>query len=194
MSSEVRFARRTHSSARDLYPLMLYGIHTTLFGFVGARLFHIVQRSRLIQIKALTDSPCISFFMDNNASADGHARPQVSLYDLIGGETGVRRLVERFYDIMDTDPTAIDLRALHAPDLAPMRQTLFEFMSGWLGGPRLYRRCVMSAHRPFSIGEKERDQWLACMRRAMADSGVSREVRDLLEKPLFSMADFMRNH
>ena len=46
---------------------------------------------------------------------------------------------------------------MHAPDLAPMRQKLFEFMSGWLGGPNLYfarsdRKCMVSAHAPYDIG------------------------------------------
>jgi hypothetical protein len=48
-----------------------------------------------------------------------------SLYDLIGGETGVRTLVERFYDIMDSSPEAKDIRALHAASLTQSREKLF---------------------------------------------------------------------
>src|SRR5579871_2654274 len=94
------------------------------------------------------------------------AKSQVTPYELIGGEAAVRRLADRFYEIMDTDPAAARIRAMHADDLIPIRQLLFEFLSGWLGGPQLYfrraeHRCIMSAHRPYAIGETERDQWMA---------------------------------
>ena len=56
-----------------------------------------------------------------------------SLYDLIGGETGVRTLVERFYDIMDSSPEAKDIRALHAASLTQSREKLFLFLTGWSG-------------------------------------------------------------
>jgi hemoglobin len=110
----------------------------------------------------------------------------------------VRRIVDRFYDIMDSDPGAARIRAMHATDLSPMRDRLFEFLSGWLGGPPLYfqrpdRKCIVSAHRPFAIGEQERDEWMTCMRRAMEDCGVSAEVRELLDRPFLRMCDAFRN-
>ena len=66
---------------------------------------------------------------------------------------------------------------MHADDLSPMRERLSEFLNARLGGPRAYfergdRKCIMSAHRPFSIGETERDAWVMCMRRALEDCGV----------------------
>ena len=119
-------------------------------------------------------------------------------YEMIGGEPALRRIVNRFYDIMDRDPGAATIRAMHASDLGPMRERLFEFLSGWLGGPPLYfqrpgHKCIGSAHRPYAIGEKERDEWLMCMRRAMADCGVPRDVRDLLDQPFRIIADAFRN-
>ena len=121
-----------------------------------------------------------------------------SPYEMIGGEAMVRRIVDRFYDIMDTEPAAAGIRAMHAPDLSPMRDRLFEFLSGWLGGPPLYfqrpdHKCIMSAHRPFAIGNSERDEWMLCMRRALVDSGVPADVRILLDKPLLRMAEAFRN-
>ena len=119
-------------------------------------------------------------------------------YDMVGGEAGVRRIVERFYDIMDSAPEAKRIRAMHAADLSPMRERLFEFLSGWLGGPPLYfqrpdHKCIVSAHRPFAIGEAERDQWMMCMRRALEESGVPAEVRTLLDRPFFRVADAFRS-
>lgn len=130
----------------------------------------------------------------NTADAAGpDAGETTTLYRLIGGEAGLRRLVDRFYEIMDSDPNAVGIRAMHGDDLAPVRDKLFAFLSGWLGGPRLYAGCVVGAHRPFSIGADERDQWLACMRRALVESNIDPQVRELLEQPFFAITDFMRN-
>ena len=123
---------------------------------------------------------------------------QVLPYELIGGEAGLRRIVDRFYEIMDRDPRAATIRAMHGADLAPIREKLFEFLSGWLGGPPLYFQragsvCITSAHRPFAIGAAERDQWVMCMRQALIDEGISAETRELLDQPIFMIADFVRN-
>lgn len=119
-------------------------------------------------------------------------------YELIGGAEAVRRIVDRFYDIMDTAPEARGLRAMHASDLTPMRERLTEFLMGWLGGPPVYfqrpdRKCIRSAHAPFAIGEAERDQWMLCMRRALVDCGVAQEVREMIDAPLYRMCDAFRN-
>jgi hemoglobin len=133
-------------------------------------------------------------------TTDTTAEPTVERtpYDMIGGATTVRRIVDRFYDIMDTDPAAAGIRSMHANDLSPMRERLFEFLSGWLGGPPLYfqrpdHKCIVSAHRPFAIGEKERDEWMMCIRRAMEDCSVPDEVRTLLDKPFLRMCEAFRN-
>jgi hemoglobin len=119
---------------------------------------------------------------------------KASPYDMIGGGDVVRQIVNRFYDIMDTAPDAAGIRAMHGRDLSPMRERLFEFLSGWLGGPPLYfqqpnHKCIMSAHRPYTIGAPERDQWMLCIRRAMADCGVSQEVRTLLDPAFLRMCE-----
>ena len=133
-----------------------------------------------------------------NRPANAEALLEQTPYEMIGGEPALRRIVNRFYDIMDTDPAAGTIRAMHAADLSPMRERLFEFLSGWLGGPPLYfqrpgHKCIGSAHKPYAIGEKERDEWLMCMRRAMTDCGVEKEVRDLLDQPFRIIADAFRN-
>ncbi len=123
---------------------------------------------------------------------------QVLPYELIGGEAGLRRIVDRFYEIMDRDPRAATIRSMHGADLAPIREKLFEFLSGWLGGPPLYSQrtgsiCITHAHQPFAIGSAERDQWVMCMRQALIDEGISAETRELLDQPIFMIADFVRN-
>lgn len=119
-------------------------------------------------------------------------------YQLLGGEDGVRRLCEAFYDCMEQLPEAADIRRMHGEDLSGIRQKLFEFLSGWLGGPHLYAQkygsiCMTGPHRPFAIGPKERDQWLLCMDRALEQVGASEEVKSMLKQPLQAIADMIRN-
>lgn len=95
-------------------------------------------------------------------------------YEILGGEAAVRALAGRFYNIMDNDPAYAALRAMHAQDLAPVRDSFAGFLSGWLGGPRdwLVARggfCIMSRHADMGITKQTSDQWLAAMRAAMDD-------------------------
>ena len=131
-------------------------------------------------------------------SAEKSAKTEWTPYEQIGGEVTVRRLADRFYEIMDSDPGAARIRAMHGQDLAPIRKLLFEFLSGWLGGPALYfqrpeHRCIMSAHRRFAIGEVERDEWMMCMRRAMDECALPADMRALLDQAFWRMANQFRN-
>ena len=119
-------------------------------------------------------------------------------YELLGGEAGVRQLVDRFYDLMDAVPEYHLIRKLHPQDLAGSRDKLYRFLSGWLGGPGLYvekygQPMLRARHLPFPIGIAERDAWLACMLQAMEDIGVEEKLRASLLKAFFGTADWMRN-
>jgi hemoglobin len=48
-------------------------------------------------------------------------------------------------------------------------------------------------HMPFSIGILERDQWLACMDQAMAETDLDPELHRRLNDSFFKTADWMRN-
>ncbi len=123
---------------------------------------------------------------------------QPTPYELLGGEAKVRALVERFYDLMDIEPEFRGVRKLHQPGLASAREKLYLFLSGWFGGPQLYVQkhghpMLRARHLPFAIGESERDQWVACMTRAMREVGVEEKLRERLAQAFFQTADFMRN-
>jgi len=125
-------------------------------------------------------------------------QPQITFYEAVGGEAGLRRLVDRFYEVMDTDARAAGIRAMHQPDLSEASRKLFMFLSGWMGGPPLYveqygHPRLRARHLPFPIGEPERDQWIYCMVRAMHDVGLSEDVMRQLGNALWDVADFMRN-
>lgn len=123
---------------------------------------------------------------------------ELTPYQLLGGESVLRRLVDRFYDIMDSDPRARELRAVHGPDLTHSRDKLFMFLSGWLGGPSLYiekygHPRLRARHLPFAVDETARDQWMLCMRQAMDEIPMEDALRKHLDEALFNTADFMRN-
>ncbi|SMC24949.1 hemoglobin [Andreprevotia lacus DSM 23236] len=123
---------------------------------------------------------------------------EMTPYHLLGGEAVLRQLVDRFYDIMASDPLAAGIHAMHAADTAEIRQKLFEFLSGWMGGPPLFvekygHPRLRARHMPFSIGEAERDQWLHCMFRAMDEIPMDSALYEHLQESFYRTADFMRN-
>lgn len=124
--------------------------------------------------------------------------PHETAFDKVGGETAVRALVDRFYDLMDLEPAFASLRALHPSTLEGSRDKLFWFLCGWLGGPSHYvdrfgHPFLRARHLPFAIGIAERDQWLACMTQAMGELSLDSTLAQRLEESFFKTADWMRN-
>lgn len=97
-------------------------------------------------------------------------------FERIGGREPIARLVDRFYDLMDSESDFAALRAMHLGDLAHMRASLTDFLVAWMGGPRDWfdknpGACIMSAHGAMGgMGQETADQWMACMTRAARDS------------------------
>ncbi len=121
-----------------------------------------------------------------------------SIYESIGGIDKVDQLVDRFYDLMSLEPQFSELRAMHPQDLATSREKLKFFLTGWMGGPDIYspkygHPMLRARHLPFKIGVTERDQWLACMYRALEECGIEGNVAKQLEESLFNTANWMRN-
>lgn len=125
-----------------------------------------------------------------------------TLYQLLGGEQGgtekIHALVESFYDIMNSDPGAKLIRAMHPADLTSSREKLFMFLMGWTGGPQLYierygHPRLRQRHMMFLIGESERDQWMTCMIKAMQTLNLDETLMQKIAEQLYGVADFMRN-
>lgn len=119
-------------------------------------------------------------------------------YDLMGGDEAIRRLVDRFYDLMDSSPEAANVRTLHAASLKQSREKLYMYLTGWTGGPPIYEDKyghprLRMRHMPFTIGTRERDEWLWCMNRALDEQPMPDELREDLRGKLSHLADFMRN-
>jgi hemoglobin len=125
-----------------------------------------------------------------------------TFFELLGGDTNgienIRNLVETFYDIMDSDPKVVTLRAMHQPDLTETREKLFMFLAGWTGGPQLYierygHPMLRRRHMPFAIDESARDEWMYCMIKSMHQQDFDDALMTKLAEQLYGVADFMRN-
>jgi hemoglobin len=122
----------------------------------------------------------------------------ITLYEAIGGDAGVRALTRRFYHLMDTLPEAARCRAIHPPDLSGSEEKLYEYLTGWLGGPPLYtekRGHPMLRRRHFmaTIGPLERDEWLLCFVRALEETVPGEGLRKIILEPVTRLAHHMQN-
>jgi hemoglobin len=122
--------------------------------------------------------------------------PDYTPYEAIGGAERVRALVDRFYDrVRDDSPV---MAQMHPADLTESREKLYEFLSGWLGGPQLYMQKrghprLRMRHAPFPVDEAAVKEWLRCMWGAMDDLGIEGELRAFLEQRFTHTAWFMQN-
>lgn len=130
-----------------------------------------------------------------NEQTEGTA---TTLYEAVGGDGAVRALTKRFYVLMDSLPEAAACRAIHPADLSGSEEKLYQYLSGWLGGPPLYtekRGHPMLRRRHFGapIGEEERDGWMICFSRALDETIPSEGLRKIILEPVTRLADHMMN-
>lgn len=121
----------------------------------------------------------------------------MSLFERMGGEDGVRRLVDAFYGHMQSDPVVFPLLAVHE-DLQRARERLFEFLVGWSGGPPLYvskhgHPRLRARHLHVAIDADMAAMWMHCMDQALEEIVDDAPTRTLLRTQLAGLADHMRN-
>ena len=118
-------------------------------------------------------------------------------FQAAGGEAGVRRLVDDFYDIMEHDPRYQAIWSWHPEDRAASRDKLARFLCGWMGGPRLYQEkygpiSIPGVHRHLRVTDAEVAQWLGCMSQAIARQGYPTALADYLLAQLAVPAEMIR--
>lgn len=122
----------------------------------------------------------------------------VTPYKALGGEAGLQRLVNRFYDLMDELPEAYAVRQLHPESLKGSAESLFDYLSGWFGGPSLYvakkgHPRLRMRHAPYAVSPAMRDEWMLCMTQALAEQVDDQELRRHLIEKFSQMASHMVN-
>ena len=119
-------------------------------------------------------------------------------YELLGGEPAVRRLVERFYALMDELPEAAACRAIHPADMSESREKLFAYLTGWLGGPPLFVQrhgppMLRARHLHAPIGAAEIAGWLACFRQAWRETSPDDRLTAAVMPKVEALALHMHN-
>lgn len=120
-----------------------------------------------------------------------------SSYRAAGEYAGIKTLVDVFYRYMDELPEARTIRSMHPDDLVVSRDKLTRFLCGWLGGEKLFAQkygsiTIPSAHAHLDIGEVERDAWLNCMEKAIAEQSYEDSFKEYLLEQLFVPAERIR--
>lgn len=118
-------------------------------------------------------------------------------YRAAGGQAGIRRLVDSFFDLMGSDPRYRVIYDWHPPDREESRDKLALFLCGWMGGPRPFVEKygpiqIPAAHRHLPITAVERDLWLDCMARALRRQDYPEALVDYLLRELFVPAERIR--
>ncbi|MGD0055885.1 MAG: globin [Acidimicrobiales bacterium] len=101
-----------------------------------------------------------------------------SLYDQLGGESFFERLVDLFYEGVESDET---LRAMYPDDLASSKRHLTLFLVQYWGGPPTYQHerghpRLRMRHARFAITKAARDAWMSAMLAAL--EGLREELSD----------------
>lgn len=122
----------------------------------------------------------------------------ITLYEAIGGDATVRALAKRFYELMDTLPEARNCRAVHPPSLENSEAKLYDYLTGYLGGPPVYvekhgHPRLRSRHFGAAIGLAERDEWLLCFKRALDETIENPKLRDIIWPPIERLGHHMQN-
>ena len=130
--------------------------------------------------------------MENRPYGTGDASFQAA-----GGESGIRRLVDDFFDRMGSDARFTTIHDMHPADKEISRDKLARFLCGWLGGPKLYREKYGSigiprVHAHLAIATPERDQWLTCMSESVALQPFADDFKKYLMEQLFVPAEAVR--
>ena len=101
------------------------------------------------------------------------------MIDRIGGEEQVHRLVDRFYDLIETLPQGRAILEMHLKGhgLSHVRPEQFNFLCGFFGGRRYYHERhghmnLREIHAHVDIRRADAEDWLAVMARAMGETGV----------------------
>jgi hemoglobin len=117
-------------------------------------------------------------------------------FDALGGEETIRSIVDRFYDIVDSDAPV--LRAMLPKNDAMSRDKLTAYLIEWTGGPALYSAerghpRMRMRHAPFEIGPDEVETWLACFAQSLDDNSVHGPIREFLDTRIAALAHHMQN-
>jgi len=107
------------------------------------------------------------------------ANDEVSFYEAIGGHDTIRRIVERFYEGVATDPL---LKPMYPEeDLGPAAERFTLFLEQYWGGPGTYSETrghprLRMRHAPYAVTPAARDAWLKHFREGLDEAALPPEL------------------
>lgn len=121
--------------------------------------------------------------------------PSLSIYDNLGGEKGVRALVESFYPIVQQNE---QLAPLFPEDIQPVIDKQYMFLSQFFGGPGLFSEAfghpmMRARHMHFEVTVERAEAWLACMDQALTQIGVEEPLHAFILQRLSGPAHHFVN-
>lgn len=121
--------------------------------------------------------------------------PDGGFFERVEGEPFFIKLVEQFYNLVESDPV---IRPLYPPDLEPGKAHLAAFLTQYWGGPPRYslergHPRLRMRHANFSIGQTERDTWVKHMTTAVRSMNLEAEDADMLIAYFERTATFLKN-
>jgi hemoglobin len=119
----------------------------------------------------------------------------ISVYEAVGGMPFFVDLVARFYARVAHD---VMLRPLYPDDLNPSAEHLALFLAQYWGGPTTYSEDrghprLRMRHAPFSIGQRERDRWMAAMTAALDEADLDPDLHTRFVDYFAMAADHLVN-
>ncbi|WP_018982124.1 group II truncated hemoglobin [Salinimonas chungwhensis] len=121
-----------------------------------------------------------------------------TVYEAIGGEPAVKAIANDFYNVMEHDPFASELLAIHPMPLTRIRHVFFLYLKMWMGGPNDFEQQfghprLRARHLPFTVTPALKAQWMYCMRKAMMKNVSDIKLANRLLVALDSLAEHMIN-
>jgi hemoglobin len=118
-------------------------------------------------------------------------------YQAAGQQIGIRKLVDCFFDTMASDPKYATFYDWHPEDKEMARDKLALFLCGWMGGPKPFIEKygsirIPEVHKHLDITVLERDLWLDCMARALAEQDYPPALVEYLLQQLYIPAERVR--
>lgn len=111
------------------------------------------------------------------------AAAKQSLYERLGGEPGLTRVVDDFVAIVVADPRIKEVHKKHfrEGDVAGLKRKLIDQVGEATGGPQKYKgKNMKEAHRGLGISDEDFDALVACLIQALDKNQVGQGEKDEL--------------
>jgi hemoglobin len=119
----------------------------------------------------------------------------INIYEFVGGDAVIRRLVERFYDLVEADA---ELRPIFPEDLGPGREWQYLFLCQVFGGPEHYivqrgHPRLRMRHAPFEITAAASQRWLMHMLTSLDELDIKEPAYSAMRTYFENGAAFLVN-